>query len=154
MPLGAFERQVLRLLAQNRNPDSFVAGATVLHQRTDSLRVSKDTDVFHDIPESIAAAVERDTAVLREHGYHVRSFTHNLPSSADWSAKAPVVRRSNGFTIRLFGSFLSNRTKKLVIASTFGMLPLTRCLPSLGVMKRATTSMCFGSTRTISVWAH
>lgn len=29
MPLGAFEREVLRLLAANRNPDSYVAGATV-----------------------------------------------------------------------------------------------------------------------------
>ena len=32
MPLGAFEREVLRLLAVNRNPDSYVAGATVLNQ--------------------------------------------------------------------------------------------------------------------------
>ena len=28
MPLGAFEHELLRLLAVNRNPDSYVAGAT------------------------------------------------------------------------------------------------------------------------------
>lgn len=32
MPIGAFEQEVLRLLAVNRNPDSYVAGATVLNQ--------------------------------------------------------------------------------------------------------------------------
>lgn len=35
MPLGDFEREVLRLLAANRNPDSFVAGATVRHRSPD-----------------------------------------------------------------------------------------------------------------------
>src|SRR5258706_6166454 len=32
MPLGSFEGELLRLLAKQRNPDSYVAGATVLHQ--------------------------------------------------------------------------------------------------------------------------
>ena len=32
MPLGEFEGKVLRVLAANRHPDSFLAGATVLHQ--------------------------------------------------------------------------------------------------------------------------
>ena len=48
MPLGALEREVLRLLAVNRNPDSYVAGATVLNQNPASPRTSKDVDVFHD----------------------------------------------------------------------------------------------------------
>ena len=34
MPLGAFEQEVLRLLAVNRNPDSYVGGATVLNQNS------------------------------------------------------------------------------------------------------------------------
>ena len=29
MPIGDFEREVLRVIAANRNPDSFVGGATV-----------------------------------------------------------------------------------------------------------------------------
>jgi hypothetical protein len=48
MPLGDFEREVLRLLACNRNPDSYVAGGTVINQRADSPRLSRDVDLFHD----------------------------------------------------------------------------------------------------------
>ncbi len=71
MPLGDFERDVLRLIAANRNPDSFVAGATVLHQAPESLRCSRDVDVFHDTVESLAVAVEADTAALRAAGYEI-----------------------------------------------------------------------------------
>jgi hypothetical protein len=51
IPLDAFEQQVLRLLAANRNPDSYVAGATVLNQNPAFPRTSKDVDVFHDTTE-------------------------------------------------------------------------------------------------------
>ncbi|MEN9675281.1 MAG: hypothetical protein RIS76_1177 [Verrucomicrobiota bacterium] len=71
MPLGDFEREVLRLLALNRNPDSFVAGATVLHQSPDSPRSSRDVDLFQDTLESLTQAVERDVATLRTAGYEV-----------------------------------------------------------------------------------
>src|SRR4051812_5469348 len=71
MPLGQFEREVLSLLSQNRNPDSFVAGATVLHQARNSPRASRDIDVFHDLAESIATAVGQDASVLKAHGYAV-----------------------------------------------------------------------------------
>jgi hypothetical protein len=37
MPLGDFEKNVLRLLAGNRNPESYIAGATVFLRREDSL---------------------------------------------------------------------------------------------------------------------
>jgi len=71
MPLGDFERDVLHLLAANRNPDSFVAGATVLHQSPDSPRSSRDVDIFHDTVESLADAVKRDVATLRSAGFEV-----------------------------------------------------------------------------------
>lgn len=71
MPLGNFERQVLRVLAANRNPDSFIGGATVLHQSPESLRRSQDVDVFHDAPERLLAAYEADVAVLQGSGFHV-----------------------------------------------------------------------------------
>jgi hypothetical protein len=64
MPLGTFEREVLRLLAANRNPDSYVAGATVLNQNPGSPRTSKDVDLFHDTIESLAYSVDRDLATL------------------------------------------------------------------------------------------
>ncbi len=71
MPLGDFEREVLRLLAANRHPDSFVGGGTVLHQSPDSPRTSKDVDYFHDTIESLSASVQRDVATLRAAGYEV-----------------------------------------------------------------------------------
>ena len=40
MPITDFQRAVLRLLASNRAPDSYVAGATVIN-RSDSSRVSQ-----------------------------------------------------------------------------------------------------------------
>jgi hypothetical protein len=71
MPLGNFEREVLRVLAANRNPDSFIGGATVLHQAADSPRRSQDVDVFHDAPELLLAAYEADVTALRKSGFHV-----------------------------------------------------------------------------------
>ena len=71
MPVGAFEQEVLRLLAVNRNPDSYVAGATVLNQPPASPRTSKDVDVFHDTMESLAQSAERDLATLRTTGFEV-----------------------------------------------------------------------------------
>jgi hypothetical protein len=71
MPLGEFESEVLRLLAANRNPESYVGGATVLHQGDDSPRQSQDVDVFHDTVRALDVAFERDVATLRAHGYEV-----------------------------------------------------------------------------------
>ena len=71
MPLGALEHELLRLLAVNRNPDSYVAGATVLNQNAASPRTSKDVDVFHDTIESLARSADRDIATLRTSGFEV-----------------------------------------------------------------------------------
>jgi hypothetical protein len=71
MPLGALEREVLRLLAVNRNPDSYVAGATVLNQHPASPRTSKDVDVFHDTLESLARSADLDFGTLRTAGFEV-----------------------------------------------------------------------------------
>lgn len=79
MPLAKFERAILRLLASNRNPDSFVAGATVLHQAANSLRASRDIDLFHDTAESIATTVAKDSATLEAHGFTVE-IPHPQPT--------------------------------------------------------------------------
>lgn len=80
MPLGIFEREVLRVLAANRNPDSFIGGATVLHQTADSPRRSQDVDVFHDAPELLLAAYEMDVAALRTAGFQVEPVGRVEPS--------------------------------------------------------------------------
>jgi hypothetical protein len=71
MPLGEFEREVLRLLAANRSPDSFIAGASVLNQAAASPRSSLDIDIFHDAEESLAASVACDLTTLRNAGFLV-----------------------------------------------------------------------------------
>jgi hypothetical protein len=69
MPLGDFETEVLHLLAVNRNPESYVAGATVFLRRDDSTRQSQDIDVFHDTERSLKVAAAQDAAVLERNGY-------------------------------------------------------------------------------------
>ena len=69
MPIGPFEREVLRLLASNRNPESFVGRATVVLQSQDSPSRSEDIDLFHDTTESLRQAVDQDCATLRAAGY-------------------------------------------------------------------------------------
>lgn len=71
MPLGEFEREVLRLLAANRSPDSYIAGASVLNQSAASPRSSLDIDIFHDAEESLAASVACDLETLRHVGLTV-----------------------------------------------------------------------------------
>jgi hypothetical protein len=69
MPLGDFEKGLLRLLAANRTPESYIAGATVFLRREDSHRQSQDIDVFHDTVKGLKLAAAQDAAVLQAHGY-------------------------------------------------------------------------------------
>jgi hypothetical protein len=71
MPIGPFEAEILRVLAANRNPESFIGGATVINQWADTPRASEDIDVFHDSVLSLQQGVEEDERTLREHGYEV-----------------------------------------------------------------------------------
>jgi hypothetical protein len=64
MPLGPFESEILSLIAQNRSPDSHVAGATVLNQSENSPRISNAIDVFHDTKEALADAFATDCLTL------------------------------------------------------------------------------------------
>lgn len=88
MPLGDFEREVLRVLAANRNPDSFIGGATVLHQQADTPRQSEDVDVFHDLPEALLRAYEADTATLLAAGFTVEPVGRVQPEF-----RRAIVRR-------------------------------------------------------------
>ncbi len=68
MPLTSFQRELLKLLAANRSPDSFLAGGTVLNAAPDSLRFSKDLDIFHDAQASVRDCAERDAATMQQAG--------------------------------------------------------------------------------------
>lgn len=83
MPLGDFEKSILRLLAVNRNPESYVAGATVFLRREDSLRQSRDIDVFHDTVQSLQQAALQDATVLEQNGY-----------ALEWADQQEMFRRA------------------------------------------------------------
>ncbi len=83
MPLSAIQTDVLRLIAENRSPDSYVAGATVLHRTEDTPRYSADLDLFHDLEDSIARSAETDAETLGTAGYEF-----------SWLLRTPTFHRA------------------------------------------------------------
>ena len=77
MPLSRIQTDVLRLLASQRDPESYVAGASPLNR--DAPRYSGDIDVFHDREERVASAALSDAQILEAAGYAVR-WTRRLPT--------------------------------------------------------------------------
>src|SRR5258708_38308230 len=89
MPWGDFEREVMRTLAAGRNPDSFVAGGTVLHQAADSPRRSEDVDLFHDTVEAVQRAFDSDMATLQSAGFVAEAVGRAPPEF-----RPAIVRRA------------------------------------------------------------
>ena len=52
MPLTRMHTEILSRIAANRSPDSYVAGATVLHRDAYTPRFSDDLDLFHDVEDT------------------------------------------------------------------------------------------------------
>ena len=71
MPLTSIQERALRTIAANRSPDSYLAGATVLHRKRDTPRFSQDLDLFHDLADSVALCAETDAATLRDAGFEL-----------------------------------------------------------------------------------
>jgi hypothetical protein len=69
MPLTPFQREVARLLAKHRNPESHVAGGAVINRGEDGVRISDDLDIFHDLAAAVAASAEVDAKTLLAQGY-------------------------------------------------------------------------------------
>jgi hypothetical protein len=69
MPLSSFQSQVLRTLAAQRSPDSYIAGGIAINRT--GPRLSRDIDIFHDSDERLEAAAEADAAALRSAGYSI-----------------------------------------------------------------------------------
>ncbi len=69
VPLSKLQSDILRLLAEHRSPESYVAGSTPLHR--DGPRFSGDIDIFHDREEQVAATAANDAAVLLAEGFAV-----------------------------------------------------------------------------------
>lgn len=87
MPLTEYQRKIVHILAANRNPESYVAGGSVINRGEAGLRISDDLDIFHDAAASVAAAAAADEQSLRAEGY---AITRTL--TADGMIKAEVMR--------------------------------------------------------------
>ncbi len=70
MPLSKVQGEILQLLAEHRNPESYVAGASALNQ--DGPRISDDIDIFRDREEAVAQASSADDVLLTEHGFAIQ----------------------------------------------------------------------------------
>jgi hypothetical protein len=93
MPLTAFQKKVMVVLAGNRSESSHVAGGLVLNASDDSARFSRDFDFFHEAVEDLVATSERDVKVLEAAGFSVR----RVERDGEWSKpvsfrKAHVTR--------------------------------------------------------------
>lgn len=71
MPLTRFQKEILALLAPNRSPESYMAGGTALHFSPNSIRYSRDFDVFRDSESLVAEAFARDRETLEAAEYEV-----------------------------------------------------------------------------------
>jgi hypothetical protein len=74
VPLTKIQTEVLRLLAGQRDPQSYIAGATPLNRET--ARFSHDIDIFPDREDRVGEAAEADASILRAAGYEVRWLRH------------------------------------------------------------------------------
>jgi hypothetical protein len=69
VPLSNLQIAALKVLADARDPESYVAGSTPLN--LSSPRYSSDIDIFHDRAERVAQQAEYDAGLLRNAGYSV-----------------------------------------------------------------------------------
>lgn len=84
MPLTAFQKKVLAVLAANRSQESHFAGGVLFNAADDSPRFSHDFDIFHELAEEVTRASNRDVASLRATG-----FTVETPSRyGEWEREA------------------------------------------------------------------
>src|SRR5271169_7005685 len=69
VPIGKFQSEVLRALAAQRSPDSYIAGGVAINR--EGPRFSGDIDIFHDSETRLEAAATADAAALTAAGYSV-----------------------------------------------------------------------------------
>jgi hypothetical protein len=69
VPISSFQSGVLRLLATQRSPDSYIAGGIAINRR--GPRFSRDIDIFHDSHARQDDAVQADEAALAAAGYAI-----------------------------------------------------------------------------------
>lgn len=66
MPLTKLQSHVLRLLAAERSPDSYIAGGVAINR--EGPRFSGDIDIFQDTEQRLEAAAKADAKTLTDAG--------------------------------------------------------------------------------------
>lgn len=72
MPLTTLQQQILAVIAGNRSVESHVAGGLVLNASSDSARISRDLDIFHDVKGALDKASIQDCEALVTAGFEVK----------------------------------------------------------------------------------
>ncbi len=93
MPLTRLQSRLLRLLANQRTPDSYVAGGIGLNR--DGPRFSADIDIFQDGDDRLVAIAESDAAVISGAGFNVTWL------STRGGGKRVLLVRGDGETTQL-----------------------------------------------------
>jgi hypothetical protein len=91
MPVTDFQREVLGVIAANRDELSHFAGGLVLNAAPDSARFSHDFDIFHEAAEDVARASNSDVATLRAAGFEVMQVVGDWESPGTF--RKAVVKR-------------------------------------------------------------
>ena len=95
MPLTAFQKDVLAILAAHRSEESHFAGGIVLNAADDSARYSHDFDIFHELAEEVKRASDRDVECLRERGFAVETVSRYGEWEKESTFRKARVRRAN-----------------------------------------------------------
>lgn len=117
MALTEFQRYVCRVIAANRQAggESYVAGGVALNTLTQSPRISRDIDLFHDTADALQATWQADRALLVSHGFQLR-LLRELPGLIE----AEVSR--GGQSVRLqWARDSAFRFFPLVVHEDFGL---------------------------------
>jgi len=97
MPLTEFQQLISQLLAKNKTPSSYLAGAAALNIKPNSKRYSNDLDFFHDSEKRVKESFDADKALLENEKYTVKteiifpSFIRAIASKENFSTKIEWV---------------------------------------------------------------
>jgi hypothetical protein len=101
MPLTAFQKDVLAVLAATRSEESHFAGGVLLHASDDSARFSRDFDIFHDVALEVVRASARDVASLRGAGFTVDPLSRHGEWERDTTFRRAIVRGPGGALVEI-----------------------------------------------------
>jgi hypothetical protein len=107
MSLTTFQRDVCRLLAENRrrSGESYAAGGATLNELLRAPRLSRDIDLFHDTQEALEASWQADRSTLDEAGYELRVVRERptfVEAEVRRSGEAVVVQWAQDSAYRFF----------------------------------------------------